>query len=154
MDSKVAKRYLARVRRALVCGCPDRKALLARCEAMVETFCQENPEAGYDAYVAAFGEPADFAAELLSRLDKGRVEAALKQRRLIHGCIAALFAAIVVCSAVFWYVQYEKSTELDDRLTIVEGAVVGLAPETFDSFVEDVPEIAQTYADGYERENK
>lgn len=119
MDSKVAKRYLARVRRALVCGCPDRKALLARCEAMVETFCQENPEAGYDAYVAAFGEPADFAAELLSRLDKGRVEAALKQRRLIHGCIAALFAAIVVCSAVFWYVQYEKSTELDEDLVIV-----------------------------------
>lgn len=137
MDSKVAKRYLARVRRALVCGCPDRKALLARCEAMVETFCQENPEAEYDAYVAAFGEPADFAAELLSRLDKGRVEAALKQRRLIHGCIAALFAAIVVCSAVFWYVQYEKSTELDGDLAVVKGPVVSVSLDKAETFIED-----------------
>ncbi len=142
MDSKVAKRYLARVRRALVCGCPDRKALLARCEAMVETFCQENPEAEYDAYVAAFGEPADFAAELLSRLDKGRVEAALKQRRLIHGCIAALFAAIVVCSAVFWYVQYEKSTELDEDLVIVEYPMLDLAPEEVETVIGDIPEVA------------
>ena len=142
MDSKVAKRYLARVRRALVCGYPDRKALLARCEAMVETFCQENPEAGYDAYVAAFGEPADFAAELLSRLDKGRVEAALKQRRLIHGCIAALFAAIVVCSAVFWYIQYEKSTELDEDLVIVEYPMLDLAPEEVETAIGDIPEVA------------
>ena len=109
---------------------------------MVETFCQENPEAGYDAYVAAFGEPADFAAELLSRLDKGRVEAALKQRRLIHGCIAALFAAIVVCSAVFWYVQYEKSTELDEDLVIVEYPMLDLAPEEVETAIGDIPEVA------------
>lgn len=154
MDSKVAKRYLARVRRALVCGCPDRKALLARCEAMVETFCQENPEAEYDAYVAAFGEPADFAAELLSRLDKGRVEAALKQRRLIHGCIAALFAAIVVCSAVFWYIKYEESADLNDNIDIVEGSVFNVAPGEFDNIMESTPESAREYANSYQRENE
>lgn len=145
MDSKAAKRYLARVRRGLVCGCPDRKALLARCGEMVETFCQENPEAEYDAYVAAFGEPADFAAELLSRLGESRVEAALKQRRLIHGCLAALFVAIVVCSAVFWYIQYEKSRALDEEITIIEGSVVNLVPKEFDTLVEDTPGSAQWY---------
>ena len=72
-----------------------------------------------------------------ARLDKGRVEAALKQRRLIHGCIAALFAAIVVCSAVFWYVQYEKSTELDGDLAVVKGPVVSVSLDKAETFIED-----------------
>lgn len=154
MANKAVKRYLARVRRALVCGAADRKALLARCEAMAEDFCQENPEAEYGAYVAAFGEPADFAAELLSRLDKDRVETALKRRRLIRGCAAVLLAVIAISCAIFWYIKYEQSVELNENIEIVEGTVVGLVPEMFDSFVEDVPETAQTYVDGYERENR
>lgn len=154
MANKAVKRYLARVRRALVCGAADRKALLARCEAMAEDFCQENPEAEYGAYVAAFGEPADFAAELLSRLDKDRLETALKKRRLIRGCAAVLLAAIAISCAIFWYIKYEQSVELNENIEIVEGTVFNVTPGEFDNIMEDTPESAREYTDSYQRENE
>lgn len=147
MANKAAKRYLARVRRALVCGAADRKALLARCEAMAEDFCQENPEAEYGAYVAAFGEPADFAAELLSRLDKDRLETALKKRRLIRGCAAVLLAAIAISCAIFWYIKYEQLKELGENINIVEGSVVDMTPEEFKAAIANGSDSAQWYAD-------
>ena len=42
MDNKAAGQYLARVKRALVCGKTDRCRLLERCAAMIGDFQQEN----------------------------------------------------------------------------------------------------------------
>lgn len=150
MANKAVKRYLARVRRALVCGAADRKALLARCEAMAEDFCQENPEAEYGAYVAAFGEPADFAAELLSRLDKDRLETALKKRRLIRGCAAVLLAVIAISCAIFWYIKYEQSVELNEDLVVVEYPTLNLSPKEFEASMGNIPENSSWSAGGNE----
>ncbi len=84
MDNKAAGQYLARVKRALVCGKTDRCRLLERCAAMIDDFQQENPEAGYDGIVAAFGKPDAFVSELLSGLDEVTVKAARKRRRMIR----------------------------------------------------------------------
>lgn len=84
MENKAAMQYLARVKRALVCGKTDRCRLLERCAAMIDDFQQENPEAGYDGIVAAFGEPDAFVSELLSGLDEAAVQAARKRRRMIR----------------------------------------------------------------------
>ena len=76
MDNKAAGQYLARVKRALVCGKTDRCRLLERCAAMIDDFQQENPEVGYDGIVDAFGEPDAFVSELLSGLDEATVKTA------------------------------------------------------------------------------
>ena len=66
---QAAQRYLTRLRRALVCPKRDRERLLADAREMLENFAQENPGAFYQDYVASFGQPQDFAREMLSGLD-------------------------------------------------------------------------------------
>lgn len=143
MENKAAGQYLTRVKRALVCGKDDRCRLLAGCAAMIDTFQQENPEAGYDGLVAAFGEPDSFAAELLSGLDTSRVEAARRRRRRIRrGVLAAVIAALIALSA-FLYIQYRQSMEVDQYLYAVKQPPQVLTDEEFGAVWEHTPEEAR-----------
>lgn len=144
MENKAARQYLSRVKRALVCGRDDRCRLLERCSAMIEVFQQENPGAGYEGIVSAFGSPESFVAELLSGLDKPKVEAARKRRRFVRlGIIAAVVITLIVISS-FWYVQYQKSKGINEHTIIVSGPPHTISQEEFDAIWESIPEKAQS----------
>ena len=140
MDNKAAGQYLARVKRALVCGKTDRCRLLERCAAMIDDFQQENPEAGYDGIVDAFGEPDAFVSELLSGLDEATVKAARKRRRLIRWGAAVAIIAVPVVISVFWYIQYQKSMLVNDFATIVMKNPYEITQDEFDNRLENTPE--------------
>lgn len=140
MENKAAGQYLTRVKRALVCGRDDRCRLLAGCAAMIDTFQQENPEAGYDGLVAAFGEPDSFAAELLSGLDASRVEAArTRRRRIRRGVLAAVIAALLALSA-FLYIQYRRATVFRENVSIVSGPATTMTDDEYVAATKNIPE--------------
>lgn len=100
---KAAQRYLTRLRRALVCPKGDRERLLKDAGDMLENFAQENPGAFYKDYVASFGPPEDFAAEMLSNLDPEDVaEARTRRKRTLLGIVIAA-GALLVLLAGFWF---------------------------------------------------
>lgn len=144
MENKAAGQYLARVKRALVCGKTDRCRLLERCAAMIDDFQQENPEAGYDGIVAAFGEPDAFVSELLSGLDEVTVKAARKRRRMIRwGAVAALIAALIALSA-FLYIKYRQSMEIGQYFYVVRGVPQQMPPDEVEAIIDQLPEESRS----------
>ena len=144
MENKAAGQYLARVKRALVCGKTDRCRLLERCAAMIDDFQQENPEAGYDGIVAAFGEPDAFVSELLSGLDEVTVKAARKRRRMIRwGAVAALIAALIALS-VFLYIKYRQSMEIGQYFYVVRGVPQQMPPDEVEAIIDQLPEESRS----------
>ena len=144
MENKAAMQYLARVKRALVCGKTDRCRLLERCAAMIDDFQQENPEAGYDGIVAAFGEPDAFVSELLSALDEVTVKAARKRRRMIRwGAVAALIAALIALS-VFLYIKYRQSMEIGQYFYVVRGVPQQMPPDEVEAIIDQLPEESRS----------
>ena len=144
MEDKAAMQYLARVRRALICGKTDRCRLLERCAAMIDDFQQENPEAGYDGIVAAFGEPDVFVSELLSDLDEVTVKAARKRRRMIRrGAVAALIAALIALSA-FLYIKYRQSMEIGQYFYVVRGVPQQMPPDEVEAIIDQLPEESRS----------
>lgn len=116
---KAVKRYLAQLRRALTCAREDRERLFSRGRTMVEEFWAETPNAHYEDLVTAFGQPKDFAAEMLSQLDPGEVERAGRQRKYIRRGAAAAVIIILALLSVFWYFRYEKSQSWNENAIIV-----------------------------------
>ena len=144
MENKAAMQYLARVKRALVCGKTDRCRLLERCAAMIDDFQQENPEAGYDGIVAAFGEPDALVSELLSGLDEVTVKAARKRRRMIRwGAVAALIAALIALS-VFLYIKYRQSMEIGQYFYVVRGVPQQMPPDEVEAIIDQLPEESRS----------
>lgn len=140
MENKAAGQYLTRVKRALVCGKDDRCRLLAGCAAMIDTFQQENPEAGYDGLAAAFGEPDAFAAELLSGLDESKVIAARTRRRRIRRGVLALVIAALLALSAFLYIKYRQSMEIGRYIYAVRGVPHTTADEEYEAATADIPE--------------
>lgn len=123
-----------RVRYALVCGRTDRNRLLGRCEELIGSFRQENPEAGYAELVRAFGEPAAFAREALAGLEESSLEAARKRRLWLRRTAIAAAAAVVAVSifaAAFWYMKYRRQRELGDEFIFVLGPAEVLTEEEY-----------------------
>ena len=108
---QAAKRYLTRLGRALVCSKKDRERLLDDAREMLENFAQENPGAFYQDYVASFGQPQDFAREMLSGLDPEDVaEAKLRRRRALIGAgIAA--AAVLALLVGIWFGRQSQQAD-------------------------------------------
>ena len=140
MENKAAKQYLARVKRALVCDKTDRCRLLERCAAMIDSFQQESPEAGYDGLVAAFGEPDAFVAELLSGLDEAAVKTARKRRRLIRWGAVAVIIAVLVTLLAFLYIEYRRSMEIGQYFYAVKHPPQIMTDEEFATATADIPE--------------
>lgn len=120
MNHDASRQYLKQVGRFLTCGRKNRRYLLARCGELVRGFQEENPEAGYDGLVAAFGEPADCAAELLSGLDTSPVEDARKTLFINRSVLAAVILALALISCFLFY-KYLRIREFDeDSILIIE----------------------------------
>lgn len=98
-----SQRYLTRLRRALVCSKRDRERLLSDARDMLENFAQENPGAFYQDYVASFGQPEDFAAEMLSNLDPEDIADVQRRRRRVFLASAGAVAAMLALLAGFWF---------------------------------------------------
>lgn len=109
---KAVKRYLAQLRRALTCGKADRERFFARGRTMVEEFWAENPNARDEDLAAAFGQPKDFAAEMLSQLDPAEVERAGRQRRYIRRALVAVIALALISCSAYWAVKWAKAQEI------------------------------------------
>lgn len=109
---KAVKRYLAQLRRALTCGKADRERLFAQSRAMLEGFEEENANARYEDLVTAFGQPKDFAAEMLSQLDPGEVERAGRQRKYIRRALVAVIALALISCSVYWAVKWVKAQDV------------------------------------------
>lgn len=109
---KAVKRYLAQLRRALTCGKADRERLFAQSRAMLEGFEEENANARYENLVTAFGQPKDFAAEMLSQLDPKEVERAGRQRKYIRRALVAVIALALISCSVYWAVKWAKAQEV------------------------------------------
>ncbi len=92
------KKYLARVRRHLICSADSRRRLLWQARQMVEDFLQENPGADDQALVAAFGAPRDLAAQMLATLEWKEIAAARRRRRrLAVEAAARVVLAVIGC---------------------------------------------------------
>lgn len=116
---KAVKRYLARLRRVLTCPKEDRDRLLSRGGSLLAEFAAETPNAGYRELTAAFGQPGDFAAEMLAQLPPETVEKARKRRKYIRwGAVAAAVIVLALLS-IFWYLRYEKSQSWNENAIIV-----------------------------------
>lgn len=150
-----SERYLTRLRRTLVCPKEDKERLLEDAKAMLENFTQENPGAFYKDYVASFGQPEDFAAEMLSNLDPEDVsEAQARRKRAVLGTVAAA-AALLVLMAGFWFgrqSQGQPSVEVTPTPTVESTPEptpeISEPPVSSPASIEDY--LAQVYIDSGE----
>lgn len=99
----LADAYLQSIRRLLDAPPEDRDRLMGRISRAVRAYLEENPEAGAEDLAAAFGSPADCAAELMAECDPARTAAARRKKRRVLYAVIAVLTALLVVSAVLWY---------------------------------------------------
>lgn len=99
----LADDYLQSIRRLLDAPPEDRDRLMGRLSRAVRAYLEENPEAGAEDLAAAFGSPADCAAELMAECDPARTAAARRKKRRVLYAVIAVLTALLVVSAVLWY---------------------------------------------------
>ncbi len=110
--------YLQSIRRLLDAPPEDRDRLMGRLSRAVRASLEENPEAGAEGLAAAFGSPADCAAELMAECDPARTAAARrKKRRVLYAVIAVLVAALIAMTAVFLYFDAHQIKYVDIYIT-------------------------------------
>lgn len=149
MENKAVKKYLSRLRRALTYSREDRERLLAQGRALLEGFGEENPEPSYEDLSAAFGQPKEFAAEMLSQLDPAEVEQARKRRRYIRWGTAAALAAVLILCAVFWHWKWVKAQNvINGDFYIVEEDVVIITDDEVDRRMKENSEEANSFGGG------
>ena len=98
-----AEAYLQSIHRQLDAPKEDRERLLSRLSHAVSTYCEENPEATAEDITAAFGEPADCAAELMAECDPAEVSRVRRNKRRRLYAVIAVLVALLALSAVLWY---------------------------------------------------
>lgn len=98
----------------------------------MRNFQEENPEAGYDGLVAAFGEPAACAAELLSGLDTSPVEDARKTLLINRGVLAVIILVLTLLSCFLFY-KYLKIREFDEDSILIIEAPKRITEEEFNA---------------------
>jgi len=133
MKNKAAKRYLARVKRGLLCEETKRIRLLAQLGKMIEDFQQENPEGGYAELTVAFGNPNECADELLSSLGKEEVEVIRKKRRRMRWGMVAVTLIVLTFTSIFWWMKYNEEVTFNSHITIIEGPAFDLTEEEYNA---------------------
>lgn len=145
---KAVKRYLARLRRVLTCPKEDRDRLLSRGGSLLAEFAAETPNAGYRELTAAFGQPGDFAAEMLAQLPPETVEKARKRRKYIRwGAVAVLAITLLLCSA-YWCLKWTKAQNVLRGDFYVVETVEPETKEEYDAARKRTPEGAHSYEGG------
>lgn len=93
---------------------------------------------------AAFGQPKEFAAEMLSQLDPTEVERARRRRRYMRwGTAAVLVLALGLLSAL-WYSKYKKSQSWNDNAIIIIQPVETMTEEEYQQYWNNIQEGAET----------
>lgn len=141
MTDRAVRQYMAQVRRVLVCAPDSRRRLLARAEALVEDFLQEDPAADYPHLVEAFGPPRDFAQEMLASLDGEEVRTAQRRKTLLRRGLIAAVALALVLTTVFWYMRWQEAQISNRGYTVVMGPAEPMTEEEFDEFIKNAQSV-------------
>ena len=140
-SNKAAKRYFARMKRQLICSAQSRERICKRTMKLISDFAEENPEADERDFVIAFGEPRDYAANVLDDLDENEVLAATHRRKVIHrlvlGCSAILL--ILIALVCFWKWKQAQDVIRGD-FYVVEGSATTMTQEEQQAFLEEIGE--------------
>lgn len=118
MADKYARRYLAKVKRALPWD-HRRSDRVKRAAALMEDYLAEAPNAGEQNLLAAFGAPAEFAAEMAGASEITRAK---KQRRTLLWCaIGAVILTLAVVAAVSFlrWRELRKDLPADGNFNII-----------------------------------
>lgn len=118
MADKYARRYLAKVKRALPWD-HRRSDRVKRAAALMEDYLAEAPNAGEQDLLAAFGAPAEFAAEMAGASEITRAK---KQRRTLLWCaIGAVILTLAVVAAVSFlrWRELRKDLPADGNFNII-----------------------------------
>lgn len=98
-----AEAYLRSIQQQLDAPKEERERLLSRLSRAVSAYCEENPEATAEDLAAAFGPPADCAAELTAECDPAGVAAERRKKRRRLYAVIAVLAALLIVSVVLCY---------------------------------------------------
>lgn len=131
MENKVAQRYFKQVKRLLICDKDDRKRLLKQCEELMNTFQQENSEAEYDGFVAAFGTPTHCAIELISTLEESKVKDYQKKRLWIRRFTVSGIVIVLIFISFFWHIKYRQTIAFDDNAYVIVGPKTQVTEEEY-----------------------
>lgn len=118
MADKYARRYLAKVKRALPWD-HRRSDRVKRAAALMEDYLAEAPNAEEQDLLAAFGAPAEFAAEMAGASEITRAK---KQRKTLLWCaIGAAILTLAVVAAVFFlrWRELRKDLPADGNFNII-----------------------------------
>lgn len=140
MESKAAQKYLAQLKRALTCSPADRERFLSQGQTLLEGFGEENPKARYEDLTAAFGQPKDFAAEMLSQLPPAEAERAWKRRKYIRWGAVAVFVMALISCAVYWGLKWAKAQDVLRGDFYVVETVEPMSDKEFDETVRRIRE--------------
>lgn len=135
MTDKSALGYLAKVKRALPRD-EQRAHHMAQATALAENYLEENPNAQGTDLEAAFGAPADFAAEMVG--PDGIARARKQRKRLCFAIVGLVLAALLVVATVF-FVRWQSLRKIipeDGNFDIIYPAVT-LSPEEYDALWND-----------------
>lgn len=134
MTDKSALGYLAKVKRALPRD-DQRAHHMAQATALAENYLEENPNAQGMDLEAAFGAPADFAAEMVG--PDGVARARKQRKRLVFAVVGVVFAVLLVVAMVFFYKWRELRAIIPaDDYIVIEPAKT-LTPEEYDALWND-----------------
>lgn len=135
MADKYARRYLAKVKRALPWD-HRRSDRVKHAAALMEDYLAEAPSAGEQDLLAAFGAPAEFAAEMAGASEITRAK---KQRKALLWCaIGAVLLTLVAVAAVFFlrWRKLRKDLPEDGNFNLIYPAET-LTQEEFDELMND-----------------
>lgn len=137
----IAKSYLSQVRRHLTCSTVSRRRLLDQGRQMVEDFLQETPDADSLALTAAFGEPRQFAAQMLATLEPKEVDSARRRSKSFKQGAIALVALAFVLIALFAVRRCQKYESIipDGEYGVIQPARE-LTEEEFNAMVQAAQE--------------
>ncbi len=99
-NDKVARRYLKKVKKSLVCPRLLRKRSLDDLKDSLDVFLEDHPAASEAEIVEQFGTPEEFANAFLASLDESELKKQLKRSRyvwivVVATCVIALIAVVV-----------------------------------------------------------
>lgn len=134
MTDRIAKRYLAQVRRALPRGEQSARRM-AQATALVEDYLQENPGAQAAELNEAFGAPRAFAATVAG--EQAVEQARCQRKRLCFASVGAAFVVLAVVAGVF-FARWRELRQImpADGFMIVEPAKT-LTPEEMEKLKND-----------------
>ena len=93
-----AANYLTAVKKQLQCPKPLKKAALHALESDLAEYVEEHPKALLEDIIRQFGEPEEFAKEVLSALDEAEIHPKLQKSKWI---VRTILITLIVIGIIF-----------------------------------------------------